>query len=383
MDLELEILKNHKFGTSENIATLEGEVNKLKISVVELTAESERCGVEIKKSISDTQELDSKTNGLEIKLRKLEEKDRTQEQYQKKEENLNQLNDKLASFMSEVEGLNKTFGETTEECKMLRNECQESINNHHQVLQAMQSRLEKLEGVTNEDDKIATLETKVNSFSQVLGLESKQCRVDFQESMKRVEKKINTRLDVVQTKLEHLEAENDIVEQYHLNQVEIHSKMIEAYNKGRKAKRGAQKSECARNNGLMLTVLENGKTYHFSNIARDWSDAKEFCESHEMHLASIRTEQDLQVLGATARGMDLDRNLWLSASDVGRALGDFQWHDGQVLPRESELWEKVAQGPNSFSSCVALPVKGISFKLSGHNCKDKKYVLCESPVTYC
>ncbi|CAB3383663.1 Hypothetical predicted protein [Cloeon dipterum] len=92
-----------------------------------------------------------------------------------------------------------------------------------------------------------------------------------------------------------------------------------------------------------LTTLSNGKKYWIpaqnASISLSWYKAKEMCEKNAMRLASPKTSEELELLSQKAAShFEEDAAFWLSASDVGQQPGDFHWHGGDVLPRNSHLW---------------------------------------------
>ncbi|CAB3385501.1 Hypothetical predicted protein [Cloeon dipterum] len=101
---------------------------------------------------------------------------------------------------------------------------------------------------------------------------------------------------------------------------------------------------------LDLVTLANGKKYYFyASLAnkKTWYEAKEFCEAHNMHLASPKTQEEIDLLYPAADNVRDD--FWLlSASDAGQAAGEFKWHDNSSLPRDSALWNKDDKEPNNF-----------------------------------
>ncbi|CAB3383661.1 Hypothetical predicted protein [Cloeon dipterum] len=107
------------------------------------------------------------------------------------------------------------------------------------------------------------------------------------------------------------------------------------------SKQVSKRFECDRISSN-LTTLSNGKKYWIpaqnASISLSWYKAKEMCEKNAMRLASPKTSEELELLSQKAASHFEDAAFWLSASDVGQQPGDFHWHGGDVLPRNSHLW---------------------------------------------
>ncbi|XP_065336265.1 lectin-like [Cloeon dipterum] len=135
---------------------------------------------------------------------------------------------------------------------------------------------------------------------------------------------------------------------------------------------------------LALTTLENEKTYHMYAKKRSWDEAKAYCKSKMMELATPKTSEELRLLKESVESRYAPgEKYWLSATDAGRHPGNFTWYDGEVLPRDSQLWDTQYGEPNDFgkgkASCVALSSYSLdNYNLYDVNCLSKAYVFCES-----
>ncbi|CAB3379214.1 Hypothetical predicted protein [Cloeon dipterum] len=113
-----------------------------------------------------------------------------------------------------------------------------------------------------------------------------------------------------------------------------------------------------RQSNQALTTLQNGKTYHMHKKEVTWDEANTYCKSKLMALASPKTLDDLRLLRKSTQSQYAPGEYWLSATDAGREPGHFAWHDGEVLPRESQLWDKEFNKPNKFGignkTCVVF-----------------------------
>ncbi|CAB3387044.1 Hypothetical predicted protein [Cloeon dipterum] len=139
---------------------------------------------------------------------------------------------------------------------------------------------------------------------------------------------------------------------------------------------------------LALRAAENGKVFHFSLIKRNWHQASDFCQFNKMKLASAKTERELILLRKEIDKEAKGQYWWLSASDVGRNPGDFRWQDGTILLRNSELWLKEDNEPDSFgfkgkNSCVEIESdfsNNNSYKLWDWECHNELNAVCEAPA---
>ncbi|XP_065336264.1 lectin-like [Cloeon dipterum] len=135
---------------------------------------------------------------------------------------------------------------------------------------------------------------------------------------------------------------------------------------------------------LDLTTLENEKTYHMYKKKRSWDEAKAYCKSKMMELASPKTLQEIRLLKKSVNNEYISgEKYWLSATDAGRHPGNFTWYDGEVLPGDSPLWDTEYGEPNDFgngkASCVAMGSYTLDNpKLCDVNCFSEAYVVCES-----
>ncbi|CAB3367885.1 Hypothetical predicted protein [Cloeon dipterum] len=152
------------------------------------------------------------------------------------------------------------------------------------------------------------------------------------------------------------------------------------------AKQLTNRPECAAIT-VEWTKLANGKKYHFSTERLNWKQAKEFCKRNSMHLASPKTQQELTPLYQRAKGL-YEKNIdwWVSASDVGGKAGEFKWHDGQILPKDSTLWNKERNQPDDFGAgketCAHI-APYYKDKLMDSVCfTGSSHFICELPV-YC
>ncbi|XP_065352657.1 lectin-like [Cloeon dipterum] len=147
----------------------------------------------------------------------------------------------------------------------------------------------------------------------------------------------------------------------------------------------SNRPECTAIN-LEWTKLANGKKYHFSTERLNWKQAKEFCKRSSMHLASPKTQQELTLLYQRAKALyEKNNNWWVSASDVGGKAGEFKWHDGQILPKNSTLWNKELDRPGDYGAGKETCVHFASYykdKLMDSVCFPAGHFICELPV-YC
>ncbi|CAB3383741.1 Hypothetical predicted protein [Cloeon dipterum] len=150
------------------------------------------------------------------------------------------------------------------------------------------------------------------------------------------------------------------------------------------AKRVTQEPTCPSHSDS-LTTLPNEKKYLFSNATiLNWKAAEAFCEMEKMHLASPKTQQELTFLHQKAKEIDNGKTHWwlVSATDIGRKPGEFEWHDGTSLPKNSHMWSWGE--PDEFKAgredCVYFNT-GKTDKLWDYVCSYTDSFICEVPST--
>ncbi|XP_059471016.1 collectin-12-like [Neocloeon triangulifer] len=123
-----------------------------------------------------------------------------------------------------------------------------------------------------------------------------------------------------------------------------------------------------------LTLLSNGKMYSFHPTAATWNSANETCSKKGLHLATIKDQNDAQVVAAEGRRLDEGNTWWVSAKNL-ESEKDFRWQDGTKLELDSPLW---TDGAGKTDDCVRIYnwAKG---KLSSAKCSAYWYFICELP----
>ncbi|XP_065331462.1 uncharacterized protein LOC135933942 [Cloeon dipterum] len=153
---------------------------------------------------------------------------------------------------------------------------------------------------------------------------------------------------------------------------------------------GQQKSNCQRIS-LNLTTLPNGNKYFIprtqAKYRMNWYQAKDFCANNSMHLASPKNQNELSSLYRRIKEIHgSNTKWWLSASDVGRTTGDFRWHDGRALPKDSSMWYADDLEPDSFGKGFEACVNVATYKrtkLTDDACtanSENYYFVCEPPA---
>ncbi|XP_059474332.1 C-type lectin domain family 4 member K-like [Neocloeon triangulifer] len=125
------------------------------------------------------------------------------------------------------------------------------------------------------------------------------------------------------------------------------------------------------------TLLSTGKKYLFSlPMKKNWASAKEFCTEKSLHLATIRDQNDAQVVAAAGKRIVSNQGWWVSARNQGSGnQTDFQWHDGTQLGSDSPLW---TDGDNKAKDCVRI-FDWSSGNLNSFECTTDLFFICELP----
>ncbi|XP_059477495.1 C-type lectin domain family 4 member F-like isoform X2 [Neocloeon triangulifer] len=141
------------------------------------------------------------------------------------------------------------------------------------------------------------------------------------------------------------------------------------------------RENCHKARGTDLKILTNDKRYFIRTKATSWAEAKVFCESRGMWMASAKNKADLAaLLQETDQFENFDR-WWLSASDIGQRPGEFRWIDGS--PIDKNLWDKQSGEPDDHGedkqTCVLI-ISGENKRLYDDPCTLEHNIICELPA---
>ncbi|XP_059488981.1 uncharacterized protein LOC132204477 [Neocloeon triangulifer] len=101
-----------------------------------------------------------------------------------------------------------------------------------------------------------------------------------------------------------------------------------------------EKMLCRLANLAKLSTLSNGKKYSFHTKHVKWTVANEICEKQGLHLATLKSPKDLQLVFTEAGKIKPGQSWWLSAKNHGKkGQSDFRWHDQSKLELNSSLWK--------------------------------------------
>ncbi|CAB3387179.1 Hypothetical predicted protein [Cloeon dipterum] len=111
----------------------------------------------------------------------------------------------------------------------------------------------------------------------------------------------------------------------------------------------------------------------------NFTESKEFCRKHGMHLASPKTLTDLSYLHEKAKELNPRSAWYLSGSDIGGEPGYFRWHDDS--PIDEDLWG--LNEPNNFGkgkqACAYINTSHSRSHLFDQNCTISWFFICEYP----
>ncbi|XP_059471001.1 C-type lectin domain family 4 member F-like [Neocloeon triangulifer] len=125
-----------------------------------------------------------------------------------------------------------------------------------------------------------------------------------------------------------------------------------------------------------LTVLSNGKIYSFHQTLENWTSANETCSKNGLHLATIRDQNEAQLVAAEAQRIIKGYAWWVSAKNLGRGSEkDFRWRDGTKLELDSPLWWEKA---DKTEDCVRT-YNWTNRKLYSYPCNSDLPFICELP----
>ncbi|XP_059476995.1 uncharacterized protein LOC132197620 [Neocloeon triangulifer] len=128
-----------------------------------------------------------------------------------------------------------------------------------------------------------------------------------------------------------------------------------------------------------LIGLSNGKKYYFSWPLHKlkWVDAKAKCIEMGLHLATVRSQADLDAIWEEAKSRQDYKWWWVSAKNFGSEDNlDFRWHDGTELVQNSTIFEEVSLG----GECVNFNTSSTKKKLEAWPCYYYYYFVCELPT---
>ncbi|XP_059471033.1 uncharacterized protein LOC132194019 [Neocloeon triangulifer] len=134
-------------------------------------------------------------------------------------------------------------------------------------------------------------------------------------------------------------------------------------------------TRCDRARSSKLTLLSNGKKYSFHTTFKRWNDANETCANQGLHLATIKSQNEAELVAAAAERIE-DTGFWVSVKN--QASGnrkDFRWQDGTKLELDSPLW---SGGADKKKDCVYI-FNWTRGKLNGYSCTERAYFICELP----
>ncbi|XP_059471003.1 C-type lectin domain family 4 member F-like [Neocloeon triangulifer] len=123
-----------------------------------------------------------------------------------------------------------------------------------------------------------------------------------------------------------------------------------------------------------LKLLSNGKKYYFHPSYANWTFANETCSKKGLHLASIKDQNDAQVVAAEAYKID-PTDAWFVSAKIRASEKDLRWQDGTKLDLDSHLWK---DGADKSKDCVWI-FNWPKGKLSSATCSHRQPFICQLP----
>ncbi|XP_077157417.1 C-type lectin domain family 4 member F-like [Paroedura picta] len=98
--------------------------------------------------------------------------------------------------------------------------------------------------------------------------------------------------------------------------------------------------------------LYNGSFYSFSREDKPWQEAEEACRSHEAHLTSVTSREEMDFLVRESNGL----SFWIGLTDQ-REEGNWTWTDGTKYSPRMSFWDERQpdnwdQTPERREDCV-------------------------------
>ncbi|XP_059470806.1 hepatic lectin-like [Neocloeon triangulifer] len=122
-----------------------------------------------------------------------------------------------------------------------------------------------------------------------------------------------------------------------------------------------------------LKTLSNGKKYSFLHVtAVNWTLANETCTNLGLNLATIRDQNEAEVVAEEAQRTNYHNGWWVLARNSGE---DFHWQDGTKLELDSPLWK---DGADKSQDCVRI-YNWNGGKLDSLSCAELRFFICELP----
>ncbi|XP_059093585.1 C-type lectin domain family 4 member F-like [Tigriopus californicus] len=119
----------------------------------------------------------------------------------------------------------------------------------------------------------------------------------------------------------------------------------------------------------------NGKRYFFTSEYMPWKDQKEFCESRQARLATVKSNEDEEIVFELTAGYET----WLGLTNrAGERCenescnGKLFWSDGSMFQYDPAIYSKPMIGD---SAHFCLRLRNVEY--NDRDCSDSKAGLCE------
>ncbi|CAB3376922.1 Hypothetical predicted protein [Cloeon dipterum] len=397
-DFEVKVKQEHAFkmDIQASVDYFHVDIENLNNSLETVITKSRQLEAALGNTSSDLRkEINDDLQKVELKLQQLDSKDGDfGKLHQKTDENVAELKTEIASLKTEVGNLKFSLNDATQDCKKCKSELADAIEETKKGINA------QLDGFKSKFDEIESkndgLKTKIDQL-EASNRELQQTRAKERDELKEIKDKLALLTNQVETQKKETDGRlNDLILKLEAkpagpapdrpdeNRNKSNANLDALLAEINAMKQNLQIENCrkAKTSLTSLTKLVNGKSYLFSSTRRSWYKAKEYCESIGLHLASPKTQLELRIVRNKAATIS-QTNWWLSASDIGRQAGDFQWHDGTILPLNSPMWDEDLKEPDSYKrgsdTCVDILSRG-NLELLDYGCANEKYSICELPA---
>jgi len=184
------------------------------------------------------------------------------------------------------------------------------------------------------------------------------------------------------SKLENLESQNQIYLEYHKNLEKKIMKIDELVNLTRQELRHGQQQDteefeyCPNRLEEMIPCAEVGEScYCFSKIRKNWTEAYEYCESHNMSLLSLETPEESLQVGSYIKESGLPQDFYWTSGKDDSSEGNWMWTSTQENVT-FENWRSNQPDGEKRENCLYLHSRD-EFKWGDWLCQLAEQFICE------
>merc|ERR1712071_384012 len=184
------------------------------------------------------------------------------------------------------------------------------------------------------------------------------------------------------SKLENLESQNQEYLEYHKNLEKKIMKIDELVNLTRQELRHGQQQDteefeyCPNRLEEMIPCAEVGEScYCFSKIRKNWTEAYEYCESHNMSLLSLETPEESLQVGSYIKESGLPQDFYWTSGKDDSSEGNWMWTSTQENVT-FENWRSNQPDGEKRENCLYLHSRD-EFKWGDWLCQLAEQFICE------